>query len=90
MSELSSSEIEGMLNGQREVLTLIMTHLIRQDDADFMQALEERLAPANQQEDPGAVPTAAFAVEGASAREIQRIVDDARARIRSEDRAASS
>lgn len=83
MSELSPFEIEGTLNGQREVLTLILAHLIRQHDEAFLHDIEERLSPTNQQEDPGAVPTAAFAVEAASAREIKRLLDDARARVQS-------
>ncbi|WP_312796912.1 hypothetical protein [Tianweitania sp.] len=83
MSELTSFELEGSLNGQREVLTLILTHLLRNPDEAFTKALEERLAPSNQQEDPGAVPQAAFAVEAARAREIKRMVDDAKARVRS-------
>jgi hypothetical protein len=85
MSELSSFELEGSLNGQREVLTLILAHLLRGNDEALLQALDERLAPSNQQEDPGAVPHSAFAVEGARAREIKRIVDDAKARARSDD-----
>jgi hypothetical protein len=83
MSELSPFELEGSLNGQREVITLVLAHLLRSDDGALLQALDEKLAPSNQQEDPGAVPHAAFAVEGARAREIKRLVDDAKARIRS-------
>ncbi|MBS9722434.1 hypothetical protein JYU29_17205 [Tianweitania sp. BSSL-BM11] len=83
MSELTPFEIEGTLNGQREVLTLILTHLLRNPDEALTKALDERLAPSSQQEDPGAVPQAAFAVEGAQTREIKRILDDAKARVSS-------
>lgn len=83
MSELSSFELEGSLNAQREVLTLILAHLLRGNNEDLLRDLEEKLFPSNQQEDPGSVPQAVFAVEGARAREIKRLVDDAKARARS-------
>ena len=85
MSELSPFEIEGTLNGQREVLILMLAHMLRNNDEALNQALDERLSVLNQQEDPGAVPTEAFAVEGAMSREIKRVLDDARARARNAD-----
>jgi len=85
MSELSPFEIEGTLNGQREVLILMLAHMLRNNDEALNHALDERTAVLNQQEDPGAVPTEAFAVEGAMAREIKRVIDDAKARVRNAD-----
>jgi hypothetical protein len=85
MSELSPFEIEGTLNGQREVLVLVLAHLMEKPDNSLQGALEERLALLNQQEDPGAVPHAAFAVEAAATRQIKRLLDDAKARVQRAD-----
>jgi len=42
-------------------------------------SLLEELCISDQQEDPGAVPTAAFAIEGARITEIRQILEEAEA-----------
>lgn len=82
MSELNAFELEGRINGLREVLTMIVVHLIENGADDLGQALEERLAVMDNQEDPGAVPDATFAVDAAATREIHLLVEEARSRMR--------
>lgn len=81
MSHLEPFELEGRLNGLREVLEIVVRHLIADGDEDLRRALERRVSPADQQEDPGAVPEAAFAVEAAATREIHLILERVEARL---------
>lgn len=72
-------DIEGRLNGQREVLAVILAHLMAQSGDSITRRLDALLEPADHQEDPGAVPDAAFAVAGAKALEVKELIDRARA-----------
>jgi len=83
MSEITHEEIEGRLTAQREVLGFMLAMLARRENAGetFWNALEERAMFQNQQEDPGVLPTSAFAAEAAMMREFRLIVDEARARF---------
>lgn len=85
MSELSPLELEGRLNGQRELLGLLLEAALRRDDGELARRLEEWSALSDHQEDPGAVPQAAFAVEAAERREIELIVEAARSKLSQED-----
>lgn len=76
MSRLEPFELEGRLNGLRDTLEIVLVHLMRQAGAeDLRRDLEARLNLADQQEDPGAVPQDAFAVEAAAAREIKLVLE---------------
>lgn len=76
MSQLEPFELEGGLNGLRDALEIVLRHLIAQGGAQDLRAqLEARRELADQQEDPGAVPQAAFAVEAAAAREIKLLLE---------------
>ncbi|WP_249691045.1 hypothetical protein [Stappia sp. WLB 29] len=76
MSQLEPFELEGRLNGLRDALEIVLRHLIAQGGAQDLRAqLEARRELADQQEDPGAVPQAAFAVEAAAAREIKLLLE---------------
>jgi hypothetical protein len=44
------------------------------DDHDLFYSIECKLAVANHQEDPGAVPEPAFAVEGSRSAEVNAIL----------------
>lgn len=79
MTELSQLELEGRLHGQREVLALIVAHLLRADGDGFGRLLDAQLEIGDHQEDPGAVPEEAFAAEAAAALEIRLLLDRARA-----------
>lgn len=76
MSQLDPFELEGRLNGLRDVLEIVLRHLTAQGGAQDLRAqMEARRDLADQQEDPGAVPQAAFAVEAAAAREIKLLLE---------------
>ena len=79
MSGMSPLEIEGRLNGQREVLAAILAHLMAQSGDAFARQLEALLEISDHQEDPGAVPDPAFAIEAASALEVRLLLERARA-----------
>lgn len=88
MSQLPAEELEGRLNAQRETLAMLIAELAHfQTNAANAQvpgvidALEELSRFQDHQEDPGAVPTAAFAIEGAMTREFALILETARARL---------
>jgi len=82
MSQLSHEELEGRLNAQRKALALLFALVARLDrDPERVWALlEARMPFQDSQEDPGAVPTPAFAIEGAMMREYRLILEDAKAR----------
>lgn len=77
MSELGNLDLEGRLNAQREVLSLLMARIIQGPDDPMIVALREALGVQSHQEDPGAVPHPAFAIEAAMTRELRQIVDAA-------------
>ena len=82
MSDLTNEEIEGRLNAQREALAFLFALAFDQEE-DFerlWRLLEERFQFQNNQEDPGVLPSRAFAIEGAMMREFRQIAEDARAR----------
>ncbi|WP_292501248.1 hypothetical protein [Mesorhizobium sp.] len=82
MSELTNEEIEGRLNAQRETLSLVVALLAGLDatSEQVWAELEARFQFQNNQEDPGALPSSAFAIESAMMREFKLIADEARAR----------
>ena len=82
MSDLTNEEIEGRLNAQREAPAFLFA-LAFDGEEDFerlWRLLEERFQFQNNQEDPGVLPSRAFAIEGAMMREFRQIAEDARAR----------
>ncbi|MER8477814.1 MULTISPECIES: hypothetical protein [unclassified Mesorhizobium] len=82
MSELPNEEIEGRLNAQRETLALVVALLASKDTAPerIWAELEARFQFQNSQEDPGVLPSSAFAIEAAKMREFKLIAEEARAR----------
>ncbi|WP_336056581.1 hypothetical protein [Nitratireductor sp. CH_MIT9313-5] len=82
MPQLDNYELEGRLNAQREVLTLLLTRLVDGGDREVLDVLERWVDPEDHQEDPGAVPTEAFAAEGAALREYRLLVEQVRARVK--------
>ncbi len=75
MSELTNLDLEGRLNAQREVLGMLIARIADGSDDPLLAALQETLAFQNHQEDPGAVPHQAFAVEAAMTREFELILE---------------
>ncbi|TIQ23006.1 MAG: hypothetical protein E5X51_03845 [Mesorhizobium sp.] len=82
MSELTKEEIEGRLNAQRETLALVIALIAGFDVTSerIWAELEARFQFQNNQEDPGALPSRAFAIESAMMREFKLIFEEARAR----------
>jgi hypothetical protein len=79
MPGMSPLEIEGRLNGQREILATILAQLMAQSGDGFTRQLEALLEIPDHQEDPGAVPEPAFAIEAAAALEVRLLLDRAKA-----------
>lgn len=77
---MDANELERRLNAHREVLTTIVATLARHGDIDILDHLVPETMFMNGQEDPGVLPSKAFALEQAHADEIKRIVDAARQR----------
>ncbi|GAA4527147.1 hypothetical protein GCM10023174_14240 [Chelativorans composti] len=81
MPSISVEELEGRLNAQRQVLAILLSWAERQgaDVEALLAPLTEAGSSNDHQEDPGAVPVPAFAIEGARGREIRLILEEARA-----------
>jgi hypothetical protein len=78
---MDADEMERRLNAHREVLISIVAALAGKSDVDILDDLRPDTLFMNGQEDPGVLPSAAFALEQAHADEIKRIVDAARQRV---------
>lgn len=81
MSEQTKLGLEGRLNAQREVLSLLVARIADGPSDRLLEALRETLAFQDHQEDPGAVPQAAFAEEAAMRREFELILEAAEHRL---------
>lgn len=73
-------EIEGRLNAQRELLVSLLALLMRDMGPAQIEQLEQDILPQNGEEDPGAVPSQAFAIATATADEMRTILKSARMR----------
>lgn len=78
--ENNSSEFR--LAAQREILVAVLSALHRHKDLwrEIKRALEEVPIVQDHEEDPGIVPSEAFARQNAMTSEIASILDDAQAR----------
>lgn len=81
--QFSGEDLEGRLSAQRRVLQW----LLRTVEADeeqlerLLAVLEEPFPPADHQEDPGAVPTEAFASQTAYVAECRLLLGSVRERL---------
>lgn len=75
-------EIEGRLTAQRRVLQWLLGHTIesREDFEALVASLDEEFPPPDHQEDPGAVPVAAFAIIAAATAETRLLLESVRMR----------
>ncbi|MBR0557941.1 hypothetical protein J5J10_19805 [Ciceribacter sp. L1K23] len=73
-------ELEGRLNAQREVLISLLAMIMKDRPPPDLRWLEDDAVPRNGEEDPGVVPSVAFATQGAMATEMRAILDAARSR----------
>lgn len=88
MTYAEEENLGGRVNAHRELLVEILSILIAQD-----RQVEERLSTrsgdlsvSDQQEDPGGVPTEAFAEEAKFSDEMRSILADANARMQARRR----
>jgi hypothetical protein len=77
-------EMEARLNAHREVLISLMASMMADGrHARVFDELQQDAIFRDGEEDPGIVPSKAFASEAHAADEIARLLDAARARARS-------
>lgn len=78
---MNSHEMEARLNAHREVLISLMASMMADGrHARVFDELEQDAVFRDGEEDPGIVPSKAFASEAHAADEIARLLDAARAR----------
>lgn len=75
MSDLTNAEIEGRLNALRDVVVTVLREAPGEAAANIRAALDRMAAIENHQEDPGTLPSRAFAAESARLREVNAIRD---------------
>ena len=80
---MNAHEMEARLNAHREVLISLMASMMAEGrHARVFDELEQDALFRDGEEDPGIVPSRAFASEAHAADEIARLLDAARARAR--------
>lgn len=78
---MTPHEIEARINAHREILITLMSAMIRDGRYDKVLAeIEEETVFQDGEEDPGVVPSKAFASEHHAADEIRLMLEAARAR----------
>jgi len=73
---IPNSDIEGRLIALREVVSLLLRQLPTEQLEQAIDALEALSVVSDGQEDPGAVASSAFAIEGARAKELRIICQE--------------
>ncbi|MBW8637616.1 hypothetical protein K1W69_10505 [Hoeflea sp. WL0058] len=85
MTAPTVSELESRLNAQRKLVVHLVWHLARTaPNDDFLDHIVQDGDLLDQEEDPGADPTGAFAQQARMAAEVRAIVDQVRARLDAE------
>jgi hypothetical protein len=83
---MNAHELEARLNAHREVLISLMASMMAEGrHARVFDELEQDALFRDGEEDPGIVPSRAFASEAHAADEIARLLGAARARARAFD-----
>lgn len=85
MARLSDEEYEGRLNAHRELLTSLLSTLAAVDPY-LLSSLEEQTVVVDGEEDPGVVPSKAFAAANAMSEETRSILRAAAQRASSQAR----
>ena len=88
MSALTTEELEGRLNAHRELMIELLAAMIGGEVtiSSFLRWLRDDATFKDNEEDPGVMPEAAFAIENSAAREVRAILEAARARAEADDR----
>jgi hypothetical protein len=81
---MTIDELEGRLSAQREILTALLAAFLSGDSKTLNARLKDETIFMDGEEDPGVVPSEAFAFEAARAAEIRAILQAAKARAAAE------
>ena len=80
---MNAHEMEARLNAHREVLISLMASMMADGrHSRVFDELQQDAVFSDGEEDPGIVPSKAFASEAHAADEIARLLEAARARVR--------
>jgi hypothetical protein len=83
MPEASLTTLDARITAQSKLLAMIVAELERDGRAERLwRFLESRVSFQDGEEDPGAIPSEAFAFEGAVAAEMRLIAETARRYVR--------
>lgn len=88
MSTMTPEELEGRLNAHRELMIGWLAALMGGEatTAELLHRLNDDATFKDNEEDPGVVPGAGYAIELAAARETRSIIEAARARKTAQQR----
>ena len=78
--EPTNTQLEGRLIAQRQVIAQILATLPEDAAKDVWDLIERRSVFQSHEEDPGAVPTGAMAIEAALSDEMRVLGEEARRR----------
>lgn len=78
---MTIEELEGRLSAQREILITFLAAYLSDDHDSLTGKLRDETMFMDGEEDPGAVPSEAYAFEAARADEIRSILRAAQARV---------
>ena len=81
---MTIEELEGRLSAQREILVSMLAALLSDSSSTLNAKLKDETIFMDGEEDPGVVPSEAYAFEAARAAEIRSILGAAKARVAAE------
>lgn len=76
MNAQTVESLEGRLMAHRKLIAMILSTL--RDSPELWSKIEDRLEVRDHEEDPGVIPSEAFAIEAALADEIRLVLRTAR------------
>jgi hypothetical protein len=87
---MTTEELEGRISAQREILIAFLAAYLSGDSKTLIARLRDETVFMDGEEDPGVIPSEAFAFEEARSAEIRAILKAAQARAAAESGPASS
>ncbi|MDB5526758.1 MAG: hypothetical protein JWM58_4521 [Rhizobium sp.] len=85
---MTVDELEGRLSAQREILISVLAALLSGGPNTLNAKLKDETIFMDGEEDPGVVPSEAYAFEAARAAEIRSILGAAKARVAAEKKSS--
>ncbi|MBB3236235.1 hypothetical protein [Phyllobacterium endophyticum] len=84
MSQLDSQDLEGRILAHRKLLVALLHTIARMapNPDDLWDDIRDSASLLDQEEDPGAIPNAAFATQVRETEELRSIIAQAEARFR--------